>query len=171
VAADDEGAGYRKPPKAHQFQKGRSGNPGGRKRKKSPPVSPVDKVLLRKIPVTVDGKEKLASVVEVTMMKLVKKAMEGDPIAIREVVRLEGLRAKARVDEDPTTFQLIIQDPKDALRNHTLAMLGILRRDDEAKELWLEPWVAQAAMNRLSKPLTERELARVRQVLGKDAWF
>lgn len=52
--------GYCKPPREHQFKKGVSGNPMGRKKKKIPPVPSfgelVQRIALEMIPATINGK-------------------------------------------------------------------------------------------------------------------
>ena len=39
---DDDKVGYRKPPTKTRFQKGKSGNPSGRPKRKYPPAEPLD---------------------------------------------------------------------------------------------------------------------------------
>jgi len=70
--------GYRKPPKASQFQKGRSGNPSGRPRKT--PGVPELLAKIAKQQVLVNGKSgpKYMTKVEACLTQLVNKGVIGD---------------------------------------------------------------------------------------------
>jgi hypothetical protein len=168
MAANDDEAGYGKPPKSHQFKKGQSGNPSGRKRgKAAAPVSPIDKVLKRKILVTVDGKPKRVVVVEAVVTNMVNSALKGNPIAAREVVRMETTRAKERLVEDPLTYQFILGDTKNAPVINALPALGIAYKDENG-QLFLQPWVVKAALARLNEPPTGIDAEWVKRAIGKD---
>ncbi|WP_108811840.1 DUF5681 domain-containing protein [Sphingorhabdus sp. Alg231-15] len=92
---DPSKVGYRKPPKEHQFKKGRSGNPRGRPRKQKP-ANPSEAEILRKISaetVVVDGKE--MTKLELWLRVLEKKALQGD---LRAMKLLEEKLQKAGID-------------------------------------------------------------------------
>ena len=78
--------GFKKPPKATQFKKGKSGNPSGRPKKAPPEVDPG--TILRtidheEITVMVDGKRKRMTRIEVEFRKLSTRAIKGDLTAVR----------------------------------------------------------------------------------------
>jgi|GEM_PF-555311 len=79
--------GYGKPPKASRFKKGKSGNSTGRP-KGSTKASAIDRVLGRKVSVTVDGKRKMVDVSEAILLSLVGRAVRGDRAAARDAIRL-----------------------------------------------------------------------------------
>lgn len=86
MSDDDDEVGYRKPPRAHQFVKGRSGNPNGRpKRTKAKPQQQpvIAKVLKRKVQVTIDGRRQWISVAEALTLQMVEQATKGKIAALR----------------------------------------------------------------------------------------
>lgn len=84
--------GYRKPPKKTQFKVGNTANPKGRPPKTSKPVGEhVEAILLQKVEVTVRGKTKTLTQLEVMLEALVMKAMKGDIKALECVLRLQSV--------------------------------------------------------------------------------
>lgn len=55
--SDDGAVGYRRPPRHSQFQKGRSGNPHGRPRKRQPEKNGVEQIISEPVTVTVNGQK------------------------------------------------------------------------------------------------------------------
>ena len=76
---DDDGAvGYGRPPRYSQFQKGRSGNPHGRPRKKASADIDVGAILEMPVPTMLGGKQVLMAPKELELRQALKKAMAGD---------------------------------------------------------------------------------------------
>lgn len=90
----DHPVGYGRPPTAHQFKRGQSGNPHGRRRKVDRTVLPDqltrDILALADLPVRIKtkGKEVQVSTYEAGLMKLRAKALEGHGPSLRELLRL-----------------------------------------------------------------------------------
>lgn len=84
--------GYKKPPKHTQFKKGQTGNPKGRKKKKtneyklSDPDEIFAEVLGEYVSVNVEGKKKLLTKQRVIISQLTNKAMQGNMTAIKLLV-------------------------------------------------------------------------------------
>jgi hypothetical protein len=71
--------GYRRPPKATQWKKGRSANPGGRSSPRSiSRAEMIDKSLLTMVKITVNGDSKRVAVLEVILEQLWNKGIAGD---------------------------------------------------------------------------------------------
>jgi hypothetical protein len=84
--------GYGSPPVEHQFKKNQpSANPRGRPRKDKAFGAMVRDQLNRKIAITVGGKRRRVPINQVIVQQLLKKAAEGDLVAMREVIRLNLL--------------------------------------------------------------------------------
>lgn len=93
VAADDKTTiGYRRPPKAHRFQPGKSGNPRGRPKGSSSRKKIIERVLLEKHRVDIDGSghSRMITTLALVALQLRQKALEGNTRAFNEYKKLEG---------------------------------------------------------------------------------
>lgn len=97
MSADDDRAGYRRPPRHSRFKKGQSGNPKGRPKGSHNFSTDLGKELRSRVRVREDGKEKSVSKQEAVVKSMVAKAANGDPRAL-------GLLIKAveRFEAEPT---------------------------------------------------------------------
>ena len=79
--------GYKKPPKEHQFQKGKSGNPKGRPRKKKQPSSDLNldimeslhRELSKTISVQENGQHRVITKLDAIFAQLVAQSVNGKP--------------------------------------------------------------------------------------------
>ena len=78
--------GYGSPPREHQFQPGRSGNPSGRPKNRRPFTSDLRDELCEIVSIT-DGGKKLEVTKQRAIVKaLIRKALKGEPRAIAAIV-------------------------------------------------------------------------------------
>ena len=101
---DDYETGYCKPPKAGQFEKGRSGNPNGRPKKTKDFEKLFEQELDVQVQVTENGRTTILTKGEAVIKRIAKDALQGKQYALRLVVEF----MKGRVDLD--SFQA---DPAD----------------------------------------------------------
>ena len=73
-----EGVGYGKPPRAHQFKPGRSGNPRGRAKGAKNEATILRDLLNRKINVREAGKSRKITVVEAILLRFTEDALKGN---------------------------------------------------------------------------------------------
>lgn len=93
VAVDDETIiGYRRPPIAHRFQPGTSGNPRGRPKGSSSRKKIIERVLLEKHRVDIDGSghSRIITTLALVALQLRQKALEGNTRAFNEYKKLES---------------------------------------------------------------------------------
>lgn len=79
--------GYGKPPRSHQFQKGKSGNPRGRPKRTKNIDSLIDRELDQKILLKEAGNEIQLRKREAIVKRLVNNALKGDPRSIEYLVK------------------------------------------------------------------------------------
>lgn len=103
---NDEGSsdkvGYKRPPKAHRFKPGQSGNPRGRPRRTDSldqaghqQRQPVSKILASKVRVTGrNGRQKTMTYNEAIVWKLVQSAAAGSTAAARHLHKLQRLETE-----------------------------------------------------------------------------
>lgn len=80
--------GYRKPPKAHRFKPGQSGNPNGRPKSAKSLNTIVREVMLEKVPVRTGSTERRVSRAEALVMKQLELASKGDLRALMHLLQL-----------------------------------------------------------------------------------
>jgi hypothetical protein len=80
--------GYGKPPKHSQFQGGRSGNPGGRRKGVRNLMSDVKRTLKTPVKVKANGRSRNVSTQEGVLMLLREKALRGDRRSLDRLLEL-----------------------------------------------------------------------------------
>ena len=79
--------GRGRPPKATQWKKGKSANPGGLSSRSVDVAETIDKLLLTPVKVTVNGVSKRVAVLKVILEQLWNKGIEGDRRAMAVFLR------------------------------------------------------------------------------------
>jgi hypothetical protein len=74
----DDRVGYRKPPRAHQFKPGQSGNPKGRPKGRKNEATMLDELLFKKIPVRDGGRQRRMTVVEAIHRRIAEDSLKGN---------------------------------------------------------------------------------------------
>src|SRR6516165_4011419 len=85
--AKDDGVGYRKPPRATRFSKGRSGTPAGRPRWRYR-EAPYESVLGQIVTIREGGSERRVTAAEAFLLQHAKRGMVGDSAADRASLAL-----------------------------------------------------------------------------------
>jgi hypothetical protein len=104
MASDCESeVGYKKPPKASQFPKGKSGNPRGRPRK-DPGIAAVFRKVSKQV-VHTNGKsgQQRMTKLEASVTQLVNKAATGDLKAMKAFMQMASRFPELVTDPDPPT--------------------------------------------------------------------
>jgi len=82
---DDEGVGYKRPPKHSQFKPGQSGNPKGRPKGRRNNRSIFQDIMNEKIEVKEGNKSRRLTKQEAYLRRVITDALKGDPKAIRQI--------------------------------------------------------------------------------------
>ncbi len=113
--------GYAKPPKAAQFQKGRSGNPRGRP-KGTPNFATVLEIALRdKVVVNDNGERRTISKLEALVTQMVNKAISGDGRARQQTLSVLHILEEGHAAQDKPTDAL--DDAEEQVMTSILASL------------------------------------------------
>jgi hypothetical protein len=131
MPTDDYEVGKGKPPKAHQWAKGQSGNPRGRPKSKNSGSTDVAAILEAPVKVKVGGKECDMSTFEAGFRQLAKTAVGGNLPAILKFGRLceeYGVIAPPLAPKVGGVFVM----PKDVDYSEQRESVSELVADDEA---------------------------------------
>lgn len=174
---EEQGVGFRKPPASGRFRKGQSGNPKGRP-KGSHRMPPKDEVMGQLVTIR-DGNRAQEVTAEVAFLHKVQElALKGNSSALRAYEELKGA-LDARIKEDDSSLKRIaIHFIRPGSVNTALEILNMGRFRDRYREvrakMMLEPWLVEAALERLEgKRLTREEQEAVRAATrspGKVNW-
>lgn len=74
----DDGVGYGRPPRAHQFKPGQSGNPRGRPKGKKNEATMLDELLFQRIMVRQGGRERRMTVIEAILRRFAEDSLKGN---------------------------------------------------------------------------------------------
>lgn len=166
MSGEDEQVGYKHPPRATRFQKGRSGNPRGRPRNCRREI-PYDHVLGQMVTIREDGRERRVTAAEAFLLQLTKRGLEGDSSAARASLEaIEAARARRGPSDAIKGIRIVLVSYTIGCAMRTLGLGVKLNPLNEDKVRWeLEPWVVEAAFGRLG----ERRLSEDEQLIVLEA--
>jgi hypothetical protein len=141
-----------------RFEKGQSGNPAGRPKKRRPHVSAFDVIFDKTLTVTQNGVERELTVDEALQLKTYQAALKGSRMAVRAVLKMIekcelAIASKAPTPTaNPMTFASE-EDPRNA--DAAMLALGITVPDpnwegpcEYGTRMKLATWAAQAGISR-----------------------
>ncbi len=160
---DARSVGYKRPPQATRFSKGRSGNPKGRPKSRHRQL-PYDTVLGQMVTIREDGRERRVTAAEAFLLQLTRKGLQGDSAAARSsLAAIETARASRSSQGTDEVLRIIFSTYGVGTVLQTLGM-GVKRNQfDKQRVRWeIQPWIIEAALDRFDgRTLTEDEQREV----------
>lgn len=158
-----------------RWQKGQSGNPAGRPKKRRPHVSAFDIIFEKNLTVVQNGVERELTVSEALELKTYQAALKGSKMAMRAVLKMIEKREVALAERAPPPIQKPMKfrsetDPRNA--DEAMLLLGITLRDPTWNEpckygtrMKLATWATQAALSRPGRRgLEKKEIDEIKRV-------
>lgn len=109
--------GYSRPPKASQFKKGQSGNPGGRAKRSNDLLSALLRVLRQTITIEEGGRKRKVSKLQAIVVRLVNRAANGDLQAITVLSRHQARKGGPAAKQKPPGVKVRFQEwPEEMLK-------------------------------------------------------
>lgn len=99
MTSDDSPVGYRRPPVHSRFQKGQSGNPGGRPKKVPDFMEDAVEILGGTVTGQAKGKSITLPTVQAVFRTVCRRALKGDSQALRRVIELSLTLGSAARDK------------------------------------------------------------------------
>jgi hypothetical protein len=112
--AEDEGyeVGYRNPPKASQFQKGKSGNSHGRPKQEAGIASVFRKISKQKVRANGPNGQQCMTKLEASITQLVNKSASGDLKAMKVLMQMASRFPELVTDPETIRIRIVVIDPK-----------------------------------------------------------
>jgi hypothetical protein len=162
-----------------RFQKGQSGNPSGRPKKRRPNLSAFDIIFDRTLTVTQNGMERELTIDEALQLQTYQAALKGSKMAVRAVLKMIekreiALAARAPKTEAPkSSLYTLIHNTDSA--DEAMQLLGIASIEEAPagmgwghRKLKLETWAAQAAISRPGRRALSQRNIDDAKLLTKD---
>ena len=160
---DAHEVGYKRPPQATRFPKGRSGNPKGRPQNRHRQL-PYDTLLGQMVTIREDGRERRVTAAEAFLLQLTRKGLQGDSAAARSsLAAIETARASRSAQGLGDLLRVVIIAYGVGMVLDSLGLAVKHNRFDEDRVRWeLKPWIIEAALGRLGhRVLSEAEQREV----------
>ncbi len=122
--------GRGKPPKAHQYPKGTSGNLRGRPKGSRNFSKDVKDTLKEPVRLTKGGKRKTVSTQHATLLRLREKALSGDARALNRMIDLARTYNDEEIAEEAAKLSLNDAELLEAYNERLLRRAGKARPDD-----------------------------------------
>lgn len=149
-----------------RFEKGRSGNPSGRPRKRRPHISAFDIIFDKTLTVTQGGKERELTVDEALELQTYQAALKGSKMAVRKVLQMIEKRELALAKRIPVPSsppgKIEVEHDSDNA-NEAMRILGIgnylddPHRPPDKLQFRLSAWATQAALSRPGRRKLEKK--------------
>jgi hypothetical protein len=107
--------GYRRPPAASRFKKGKSGNPKGRPKGSRNIATLIEQELQKRVVITENGKKRTVTRAQALAMKLVSEAMKGDAKCLTVMLDLQRRFGGSEAVDGPN---LLPPDHEEILANY-----------------------------------------------------
>jgi hypothetical protein len=128
-AAEYTKVGFCNPPKAHQFQKGQSGNPSGRPKGSKNLSGVIAKALSEIVTIDQNGKVRKITKLELAVTQMANKAAAGDRHAAKLIIDLlhqSETRDEARTPGSPISAEERREQDKSLLAALSLKVLNVI---------------------------------------------
>jgi hypothetical protein len=173
--AEDIAVGYRKPPRATRFTKGRSGYPPGRPRGRHR-EAPYEAVLGQTVTIREGGMARQVTAAEAFLLQLTKRGLEGDDAAARaSLAVIEEARERQRAGQSLISTIVLVSVAPGSVTSalEPLRMAKKLDPDRKTARMALEPWLVEAALARLGRilsPADQRIVMKAARTPHKVKW-
>ena len=141
-----------------RFQKGQSGNPAGRPKKRRPNVSAFDIIFDKVLTVNQGGQERELTVDEALQLQTYQAALKGSKMAIRQVLKMIEKREAALAKRTKPTNKSIpmVHEYGSENAREAMTILGLLEADPKWGDqtnprMKVTTWAAQAGLSRPGK--------------------
>lgn len=101
--------GYGRPPVASRFQKGRSGNPGGRPKNLGNVKADIERMLLKGVKVREIGTTRFVPAIVAVFARALNEALQGRPKALLDILKVFHSAGLLKLDDLESSVQKFIR--------------------------------------------------------------